>query len=174
MINSVYIPLLEILLLKTPKTQDNGFLEILSKKRLRQILCTSVFTGPSTRKTLTIWRVTSFLSVAGKAEGGATLCSLGSSDRTHGSGSKLHQGRFRLVSGSLSMLRGWPNSGTGFLEGWLMPQACLCLRHLDKICSNMLYPQISPELVRQWKLVISGLFRLRYSFLIYIIDCFRQ
>ena len=26
--------------------------------------------------------------------------------------------------GSISLLRGWSNTGTGFLERWSMPQAC--------------------------------------------------
>ena len=30
--------------------------------------------------------------------------------------------------GSVSLPRGWSNTGTGFLEGWSMPQACQCLR----------------------------------------------
>ncbi|KAK4824758.1 hypothetical protein QYF61_018492, partial [Mycteria americana] len=30
--------------------------------------------------------------------------------------------------GSISLPRGWSNTGTGFLERWSMPQACQCLR----------------------------------------------
>jgi len=29
-----------------------------------------------------------------------------------------------LTVGSISLLRGWSNTGTGFLERWLIPQAC--------------------------------------------------
>jgi len=29
-----------------------------------------------------------------------------------------------LTGGNISLLRGWPNPGTGFLERWSMPQAC--------------------------------------------------
>ena len=30
--------------------------------------------------------------------------------------------------GSSSLLRGWSNTGTGFLGTWSIPQACQCLR----------------------------------------------
>jgi len=33
-----------------------------------------------------------------------------------------------LTLGSISLLRGWSNTGTGFLEIWSMPQACQCLK----------------------------------------------
>lgn len=107
------------------------FLEILSKKRLWQILCTNMFARPNTRKTLTILRVTSFLSVAGKAEREVPVSSPWYPATGHVSvdQSCTREGLDWTV-GSLSILRGWPNTGTGFLEGWLMPQACLCLRDI--------------------------------------------
>ncbi|KAK4824315.1 hypothetical protein QYF61_013060 [Mycteria americana] len=64
----------------------------------------------------------------GSGEGGADLFSLGSSDRTHRNGSKLHRGDLDWTLGSISLPRGWSNTGTGFLERWSMPQACQCLR----------------------------------------------
>lgn len=77
------------------------------------------------------WRVTLLLSAV--SWGGDmekdVLVSLGSSDRTCGSGSKLHQKRFRTL-GRISSPRGWLNARTGFLERWLTPQACHCWRHL--------------------------------------------
>jgi len=33
-----------------------------------------------------------------------------------------------LTLWSISLPRGWPNTGTGLLERWSMPQACWCLR----------------------------------------------
>jgi len=51
----------------------------------------------------------------GHGAGGAELFSPVSSDRTHGDGSQLHQGRFRLDIRSISLPRGWSNTGTGFL-----------------------------------------------------------
>lgn len=65
-----------------------------------------------------------FLRNAG-GEGGVELLSLASRDWTCGIGSKLYQERFRLDSGSISLLRGYQISG-GFLERWPMPQACQC------------------------------------------------
>ena len=64
----------------------------------------------------------------GSAEGGADLFSLGSSDRIRGNGSKLCQGGLDWTLGSISLLRGWSDTGTAFLERWSLPQACQCLR----------------------------------------------
>ena len=63
----------------------------------------------------------------GSGEGGADLFSLESSDGTQGNGSKLCQGRFRLDMRK-HFFTEWSGTGTGFLERWLMPQACQCLR----------------------------------------------
>ena len=44
--------------------------------------------------------------------------------------------------GSISLLRGWSNPGTGLLERWSVPQACQCLRGIWTmlliICFNFL------------------------------------
>ena len=65
----------------------------------------------------------------GSGDGGADLFSLISSDKTHGNGSKLHQGRIRLnIRKHFFTKRGWSNTVTGFLERWSMSQACQCLR----------------------------------------------
>jgi len=62
----------------------------------------------------------------GSGEGGAELFSLGSRDRMCGTGSKLHQGSFRLGMRKHSLPRGWSDTGRGFLERRSMPQACQC------------------------------------------------
>lgn len=61
----------------------------------------------------------------GRGGGGADLFSLVLSSRTRGNGSELHNGRFRLNTGSISLLRGWSDIGTGFLRRWSMPQVYL-------------------------------------------------
>ena len=65
----------------------------------------------------------------GRGEGGAELFSLGSSDRAGGNGSELSPGEVQAGhEGSISLLRGWSNPGTSFLERCSMPQAGQCLR----------------------------------------------
>ncbi|KAK4828098.1 hypothetical protein QYF61_023460 [Mycteria americana] len=54
----------------------------------------------------------------GSGERGANLFSQVSSNRTCGNGSKRHRGGSDLTLGSISLLRGWSNTETGFLERW--------------------------------------------------------
>ncbi|KAK4831810.1 hypothetical protein QYF61_019240, partial [Mycteria americana] len=64
----------------------------------------------------------------GSGEGGADLFSLVSSDRCVEMVQSCTRGGSDLTLGSISLPRGWSNTGTGFLERWSMPQACHCLR----------------------------------------------
>lgn len=62
----------------------------------------------------------------GSGEGGAELVSLGSSDSKCGNSSKPpHQERLDWTLGSFSLPGRWSNTGTDFLERWLMAQACV-------------------------------------------------
>jgi len=74
---------------------------------------------------MTSWHCTAF--GGGEAEMEVLVSSLVSSDRTHRNASKLHQGNFRLDMRK-HFFTEWSGTGTGFLERWLMPQACQCLR----------------------------------------------
>ncbi|KAK4818523.1 LOW QUALITY PROTEIN: hypothetical protein QYF61_014359 [Mycteria americana] len=64
----------------------------------------------------------------GSGEGGAELFSLVSSNRTHGSGSKPHQGRFRPDFRKHFFTERVVKHRDSFPGRWSMPQACQCLR----------------------------------------------
>jgi len=53
--------------------------------------------------------------------------------------------------GSLSLLRGWSNTGMDFLGRWSTPQAGQCLRGIWTMSLMTLFNLVSPVLVRQWQ-----------------------
>lgn len=69
----------------------------------------------------------------GGREGGAGLCSLGTSDRTQGNGTKLGLGRFRLGTGNnlfpVRVTKHWSRLPSDLVVG--VP--CLLKRHLDTL-----------------------------------------
>ncbi|GAB0183172.1 hypothetical protein GRJ2_000782500 [Grus japonensis] len=86
----------------------------------------------------------------GSGEGGADLISLGSSDRMHGNGSKLCQGRFTLALRkhffTERVVKHWNRLPREVVDG---PSLSVFKRHLDNALNNMLQLLVSPELVRQ-------------------------
>jgi len=75
----------------------------------------------------------------GRAEGGAELFSLGSSDLTHGSGSKLCQGRFRQDVRKLffaeRVVKPWNRLPAEAVDA---PRQSVLKRHLDTTLNSML------------------------------------
>ncbi|KAK4825853.1 hypothetical protein QYF61_003104 [Mycteria americana] len=75
----------------------------------------------------------------GRGEGGADPFSLGSSDRTHGNGSKLCQGRFRLAIRkhvfTERVVKPWHRLPREVVDA---PSLSAFKRHLDNVLNNML------------------------------------
>jgi len=97
----------------------------------------------------------------GRGEGGAELFSLVPSDMRCKNGSKLCQGGSDWTRRSIPLLRWWSNTGIGFLERSLMPQACQCLNGIWTMPLMACFSLVSPELVRQldWMIIV-GPFQL--------------
>ena len=66
----------------------------------------------------------------GRGEGHAELFSWDPVPGCLGMAQSRTRGGSDWALGSISLLRGWSNPGTGFLERWSMPQACQCLRSI--------------------------------------------
>ena len=67
--------------------------------------------------------------------------------------------------GSTSLLRGWSNTGTGFLETWSIPQAWQCLRGIWTMPLTTCFNLVSPEVLRQLEYsVVVGPFQLKWSY----------
>ncbi|KAK4829900.1 hypothetical protein QYF61_007292 [Mycteria americana] len=75
----------------------------------------------------------------GSGEGGTDLFSLASSDKMHGNGSKLHQGRFRLDIRkhffTKRVVKHWNRLPRGVVDA---PSPPVFKRHLDNALKNML------------------------------------
>ena len=67
--------------------------------------------------------------------------------------------------GSTSLLKGWSNTGTGFLETWSIPQACQYLRGIWTMPLTTCFNLVSPEVLRQldYRIVV-GPFQLKQSY----------
>jgi len=86
----------------------------------------------------------------GSGEEGADIFSLGSSDRMHRNGSKLHQGRFRLdIRKHFFIERVFKHWNRLPREVINAPSLLVFKRNLDSALNNMLELLVSPELVRQ-------------------------
>jgi len=86
----------------------------------------------------------------GHGEGAADLFFLVPSDRTHGSGSELLQGRFRLDIKkhfiTWRVVKHWKRLPREVVNA---PSLSVLKRHLEKALNNMLELLVSPGVVRQ-------------------------
>lgn len=96
-------------------------------------------------------------SLRGHGEGAAKHFSLMSSDRIHGSESRLHPGRSLTLGSLFILMTVWSNTGTGVLERYRFdaPNRSEFSSHLDNVLNNTHYYLVSPEVVRQldWMMV---------------------
>ncbi|PKU46446.1 hypothetical protein llap_3261 [Limosa lapponica baueri] len=85
-----------------------------------------------------------------RREGVAELFSLLSRDRTHGNGSKLCQGRFRLHIRkhffTKRVVKHWNRLPIEVVKA---PSLSVFKKHLDNALNNMFKSLVSPEVVRQ-------------------------
>jgi len=90
--------------------------KVLECARRRAAKLVTGLEGMCSKEQLRVWSNLEWRRLRGDLLALCSFQSRGSGDRTRGIGSKLHRGGSDWKLQSISLPRGWSNTGTGFLE----------------------------------------------------------